>query len=165
MAGASGIQPYPGTPQAAPYDLSTPGEPEAYRVPVAYRRPYGEVTRDKRGRAYFTAFMSVMCAAAAYMTVLLAGGLALLAMIPAVTALVLGIVALRQKSAGQRTQFTGRTNVMAWGGIIAGALCIPLAIGLLLVTSWFMRVAEQANCEVLYSGHEEAIAECVAENS
>lgn len=165
MGGAPGAMPYSGPAQAAPFDLATPGEPEAYRVPAAYRRPYGQVTRDKRGRGYFTAFMSLMCAAAAYLTVFLAGGLALLAMIPAVTALVLGIIALRQKSAGQRTQFTGRTSGMAWGGIIAGALCIPLAIGMLLVTSWFMSFAEQANCEVLYSGNEEAIAECVAENS
>ncbi|MDO4897934.1 MAG: hypothetical protein Q3965_01375 [Rothia sp. (in: high G+C Gram-positive bacteria)] len=167
----------PGTPQgnfpapsslplapAPAFDLATPGEPEGYRVPATYRRPYGSVVRDKRGQGYNTAFTALMCAAVSYLVVFLAGSLSITATIPAVAAVILGIKALLQHKKAPRTMFTGRIKGMAWGGLLGGAFCLPLILVMVLLTSWFLNFAEAANCEVMHAGDDEAIARCLDNN-
>lgn len=144
---------------------SAPGEPAQYRVPQAYRRPYGEAVRDKRGRGYYQAVMALSVGIASWLVVLLAGVFALLALIPAIGAIVLGIKALRARKRNPRTGFYGQTAGLAWGGIALGIICIPVAVFFYFMASWFLNGAETANCEFTHAGDDEAIARCIESNT
>ncbi|MDY3048748.1 MAG: hypothetical protein SOR40_03100 [Rothia sp. (in: high G+C Gram-positive bacteria)] len=148
-----------------PFDYQTPGEPEAYWVPEAYRRPYGQLVRDRRGKGYYPAVMALSAVVSAYLVAILGGELALAAFIPAILGLVLGIRALRLQSAYPRTQLAGRTSLLAWLAIGLGALSLPLMIVLLYLPSWFMEAAETANCQYTHAGDEAAIQRCIIENT
>lgn len=154
-----------GAPVPPAFDGVTPGEPQEFVIPSAYRKPYGTLVRDQRGKGYYLAVMSLSVAVASYLVVFLAGVFALAALIPAVGALVLGIQALRAKSRYPQTQFAGQTSGFAWGGIVLGVLCLPLAVGMFLLNSWFLNSAETANCEYLHRGNEEAIQRCIDTNT
>lgn len=146
-------------------DYETPGEPAQYRVPGTHRRPYGEIARDKRGRGYYQAVMALSVGVASWLVVLMAGVFALLALIPAVAAIVLGIKALHARKRNPRTRFHGQTAGMAWGGIALGILCIPVAVFFYFMASWFLNGAETANCEITHAGDEEAITRCIESNT
>lgn len=162
--GAAGNAPLH-TPVLPVFDDITPGEPEQFRVPAQYRRPYGALVRDKRGRGYYLAIMSLSAAVAGYLVAFLAGVFAIVALIPAIGAVVLGVMALRRKARSPQTQFAGQTAGLAWGGIALGVLCLPLAVGMFVASSWFMNSAETANCEYIYGGDEEAIQRCIEDNT
>ena len=146
-------------------DYETLGEPTQYRVPDAHRRPYGAMVRDKRGRGYYQAVMALSVGVVSWLVVLMAGVFSLLALIPAVAAIVLGIEALRARKRHPRTRFYGQTAGMAWGGIALGILCIPVAVFFYFMASWFLNGAETANCEITHAGDEEAIARCIESNT
>ncbi|MDY6052068.1 MAG: hypothetical protein SPI83_06635 [Rothia sp. (in: high G+C Gram-positive bacteria)] len=162
-------QPYPpaqaGVLLPPALDLTTPGEPAQYRVPDAYRRPYGELVRDKRGRGYYPAVMALTAGVVSWIVVLMAGVFALLALIPALAAIVLGIRALYMRGRNLRTHLHGKTAGLAWGGIVLGAICIPVAVLFYFMASWLLNGAEVANCEMTYAGDEEAIARCIEKNT
>ncbi|MFW0119018.1 hypothetical protein ACN08Y_03725 [Rothia sp. P5764] len=162
--GAVGNLP-PQVPLVPAFDIVTPGEPQEFLVPPQFRKPYGALVRDKRGKGYYLAVMSFSAAVTSYLVVFLAGILALAALIPAVGAIVLGIQALRSKSRSPQTQLAGQTSGFAWGGIALGALCLPLTVGMFLLNSWFLSSAEAANCEYLYRGDEAAIQRCIEANT
>lgn len=147
------------------FDQVTPGEPAQYRVPQEYRRPYGIAVRDKRGRGYYQAVMALSVGIASWLVVLMAGVFALLALIPAVGAIVLGIKALRARKRNPRTGLHGQTAGLAWGGIALGVTCIPMAVFFYFMASWFLNGAETANCEITHAGDEEAIARCIESNT
>lgn len=155
----------PQVPVLPAFDNMTPGEPQEFLVSPQFRKPYGSLVRDKRGKGFYTAVMAFSAAVTSYLVVFLAGVFALAALIPAVGAIVLGIQALRSKSRAPQTQFAGKTAGFAWGGIALGLLCLPLAVGMFLLNSWFLESAEVANCEYLYQGDEAAIQRCIEENT
>lgn len=168
---ASPQQPSPGepvatltapTPEPLPqYDMHSPAEPESYRVPSAYRRPYGVNGKDKRGPAWFPAFASLMCVAGAFFFGIMGSGLSLAAIIPAVAAIVLGIQALKKAGSAPAPQNTSKARGMAWGGIVGGVLAIPLAIGMFVLTSWAEDAANQGYCEYTHAGDPTAIERCL----
>lgn len=170
---APNMQGYPGAVGSIPpqmpilpaYDDLTPGEPQEFAVPPQFRRPYGSLVRDKRGKGHYMAIMSLSVAVASYLVVFLAGVFAIAALIPAVAAIVLGILALNQKSRYPQTSFSGKTVGLSWGGIALGFLCLPLAVGLFLLNSWFLNSAEAVNCESLYRGDDAAIQRCIQDNT
>ncbi|WP_421084626.1 DUF4190 domain-containing protein [Rothia nasimurium] len=152
-------------PPPSPYDTDTPGEPASYIIPDGHRRPFGVNVRDKRGRGYYLAVMSLAAAVSSVIVVALGGILSLAALIPALGAIVLGIKALGKLRTFPSTRFDGATKGFAWGGISLGLICAPLAIVMFLFMSWFMDVAETANCEYAHAGDEEAIAQCIEDNT
>ncbi|WP_237223769.1 hypothetical protein [Rothia nasisuis] len=158
-AGGAGVLMHP------PYDFITvPGPPE-YQVPAAYRRPYGQLVGDKRGRGYYSGVMALTSGVVSALVALMGGVLALIALIPASGALILGIRALVLRSRYPRTVSSGQTAGLAWGGIAIGLVCLPLAIGMFWMNSWLLHEAESLNCQYIYAGDEEAIQRCVDENT
>lgn len=147
--------PYSSAPPAADSALA----PE-YQVPEGYRRPYGQVYPDRRGRGFYTAVLSLSVAVTSYLLVFLGGSLAATALIPALGALVLGIRALALRAKNPKTGQDSQTLWYSIGGIALGSLAIPLAIGMLLLESWFLQVANEAACEAQHRGDETAIAAC-----
>lgn len=134
-----------------------------YQVPQGYRRPYGQVYTDRRGRGFYMAALSLGVAVTSYLLVFLGGSLAATALIPAVGALVLGIRALMLRARSPKTAQDAQTLWYSVGGIALGALAIPLAIGMLLLESWFLQVANEAACEAQHRGDDAAIAACMGQ--
>lgn len=152
-------------PPTPPFDEITPGEPAQYLIPPGQRRPLGVNVRDKRGRGYYLAVMSLAAAISSIIVVVLGGIFALAGLIPAIGAIVLGVKALKNLRNSPRTRYEGATKGFAWSGLALGAICLPLAILMLFFMSWFLNIAETANCEYTHAGDDEAIAQCIEDNT
>lgn len=125
-------QQMPLKPQLPTYDMWTPGEPAGYRVPAQYRRPYGDLPRDQRGRGYFLAFAAMVSAATAAASLIFAFGFYGLNTIVALAAIVMGIMGLIKNRNSPKTSYTSKTTTFAWIGIAGGALTLLATVTIIV---------------------------------
>ena len=110
------------------YDEVTPGEPPEFVVPAQYRRPFGAVPRDKRGKFWTAAFASAMSAAASFVVLFTPFALYGINVVAAIVAIVLGIRALVIVSKSPQTSYSGKAKTYSWLGIAGGILNLVLTI-------------------------------------
>lgn len=124
-------------PAPTPYDLTTPREPAQYVVPAEYRRPFGQLPIDKRGKGWFLACASVVAVALSFVAPAFSMGLPGMTLIPPLAALAMGIMALQRYKKSPKTMLASQTKTYAWVGIIGGVFGTLLGIAVTLLIMFF----------------------------